>query len=99
MGYETKTGIRGIQIMPKVIKSRRELQETAVALVVTIPEIEKIWKVSRKSIEMQVAKGRLVTRQTLGGKIILVSTDSVVELWGKPDADNALKVLLAPELK
>lgn len=68
----------------KIGIGKAQNREVYTALVVTIPEIEKIWGKSRKSIDLAIAKGRLAARQSVVGNTWLVSTDSVVTLWGKP---------------
>lgn len=82
-----------VKSSPKSIPSRRENQENAMALVVTLPEAGKLWNKSRKTIEMQILKGRLVARQSIVGGAWLISTDSMTELWGKPTLDDAMRAL------
>lgn len=65
--------------------SKPQNAEVYIALVVTVPEICAIWHKTRKTVDMQIAKGRLAARQSVVGNTWLVSTDSVVTLWGKPE--------------
>lgn len=74
-------------------KLSKPTDDQSLAMCVTIPEIMLIWGKSRKTVDMQIAKGRIKGRQSIAGNGWILSTNSVIALWGKPDQTLLRKLM------
>lgn len=57
----------------------------AFLLIDTLPEVCQRWNRDRKTVLMQIYKGRIEARQS--GRTWLVFLPSVTQLWGNPPED------------
>ena len=59
---------------------------------VTIREAAERWHVSESAVQMAIDRGKLDARQS--GSIWLVTTESLIRYWGKPEPPNLECVFL-----
>lgn len=52
--------------------------------IVTRAEVMVMWKKAAGSIDLALAKGKLHGRKTLSGGAVLITLESVFNLWGPP---------------
>lgn len=65
------------------------IKDTSYCLVgvVSLPEAALLWHKNRKSVEMQVNKGRLEWRKAITGGTIFITVASLRRLWGEPSQE------------
>lgn len=64
------------------------------ASVYSLPEAVAIWKKTRNTVILKIARGELEARKVGSGGSIIITRQSLVKLWGEPDYDPVQENLI-----
>lgn len=64
-----------------------EACELSLQAVLTVGEVVKSWKKTKKTVMMQIYRGRIIARQTGERQTWIIARASVIALWGNPIED------------